>query len=530
MNAATEPMNTATPLVNPWKGLHFYTEEDRELFFGRGRETEEFLRLIQRDTLSVLFARSGLGKTSLLRAGVIPRLRKQDFLPVIVRIDYAESAPPPTGQIVAAILEAAPKANVEVESPEESGTSLRKGQYTLWEFFHRYRFWSKRNDLIIPVLILDQFEEAFTLGQSSPRLTSEFLVQLADLVENRMPQSVQSYFEAAGERPSFDTRAQNYKVVLSLREDYVPKLDSLQLIMPAVMRNRFALGPLDRERAVEVVRGAGGQWVSATVAQEIVAAVAGDTLALEPEASAYIPAAEIEPAYLSVMCAELFRHMTQQNKTKIDSGLVAAERGSILNDLYERSFAGLEPGTRVFVEDRLLTATGFRGSVPLAEARREGISISDLECLVNSRLLRFEDRLGTTHVELSHDLLTPIVRKSRDERWAAAKAEAEREEERRREAEFAAKAQAEAKERVAKRLKFFTVTAVVASVVAVVFAIVALYQRNLATQQEKIALQEKKIALSRYLATESYLNENFSPKLSLLLSSEAVFVSYHNLV
>ena len=115
----------------------------------------------------------------------------------------------------------------------------------------------------------------------------------------------------------------------------------------------------------------------------------------------------------------------EKNRDRLGSG--PAERGNILDALYERSFAGLDPSTRVFVEDRLLTAGGFRGSVPVAETGRESIVLSDLESLVNSRLLRLEDRLGTTHVELSHDLLTPIVSKSRDERWAAAKAEAERE-------------------------------------------------------------------------------------------------------
>src|SRR5262249_38620496 len=93
------------------------------------------------------------------------------------------------------------------------------------------------------------------------------------------------------------------------------------------------------------------------------------------------------------------------------------------------------PKTRLFIEDRLLTASGFRGTVPVAETKREDVPMTDLEMLVNRRLLRFEDRLGTTHVELSHDLLPRIVQKSRDTR----RAEAEREAERKREEEFRAK-------------------------------------------------------------------------------------------
>ena len=129
MSAAT-PLPSVQPalsprLVNPWKGLHFYTEEDHDLFFGRGQVTEEFLRLVQRDTLSVLFARSGLGKTSLLRAGVSPRLREEGFLPVILRVDYAASALPPARQIVDATLAAAAEVGIDVEKTGESVAASR---------------------------------------------------------------------------------------------------------------------------------------------------------------------------------------------------------------------------------------------------------------------------------------------------------------------------------------------------------------------------------------------------------------------
>ncbi|HXO25770.1 MAG TPA: hypothetical protein VOA80_00350 [Thermoanaerobaculia bacterium] len=422
--------------TNPWKGLHFYTEQDHDIFFGRGQETEELLRLIRRDTLSVLFARSGLGKTSLLRAGAIPRLREEGFLPVIVRLTYEASAPPPTRQIIDAVLAGAAAAGVDAERTDQSVSASWPGdrQDTLWEFFHGHQFWGQRNDPVFPVLILDQFEEVFTLGRDG-RHTAEFREELADLAENRMPRGVERRIEATGERLAFDTQTQSYRVVLSLREDFVPKLDLLRETMPAVMRNRFVLAPLDGARGVEVVRRAGGEWVSEAVAREIVTAVVGESGSREQSALAYAPGTEVEPAYLSVMCHELFQRMTELGRNEIGSDLVATEQGNILDAMYERSFKELDPKTRLFVEDRLLTASGFRGSVPLAEVKREGIPAADLDKLVDRRLLRFEDRLGTTHVELSHDLLTRIAQKSRGQRWA----EAEREANRKREAEYRAK-------------------------------------------------------------------------------------------
>ena len=60
---------------NPWLGLSSYSEETRAYFHGRDEEAAELARRVQRKLLTVLFGQSGLGKTSLLRAGLVPRLR-----------------------------------------------------------------------------------------------------------------------------------------------------------------------------------------------------------------------------------------------------------------------------------------------------------------------------------------------------------------------------------------------------------------------------------------------------------------------
>ena len=119
---------------------------------------------------------------------------------------------------------------------------------------------------------------------------------------------------------------------------------------------------------------------------------------------------EVEPAYLNVMCNELFERMVATGQSHITRELVAAEKGSILESLYERSLSGLDDSVRQFVEQHLVTPAGFRATLPVEEARREHISDADLQKLVDRRLLRFEDRLGTRHVELAHDLLTGLVR------------------------------------------------------------------------------------------------------------------------
>lgn len=397
------PASPLTQAQNPWPGLFWYTEEQAHLFFGREAEIEELLRLIQRETLTILFGRSGLGKTSLLRAGVFPRLRQEGCFPVVLRLNYSPQAASPVEQVKALTEAAASAGGIDIESAQNAAESE-----TLWEYFHRVHFWGPRNDRLTPVLVFDQFEEIFTLGNRGPE-EIDILEQLADLAENRVPAVVQQRVETSGERQSVEAGTPIYKIVLSLREDFVWRLDTLRPILPAIMRNRFALGPLDAARGLEIIRNAGKEWVTNEVAQDIIEAVIssrrGEGLSSAGE--------EVEPAYLNVMCNELFDRMVATGKTQITRELVAAEKGGILESLYARSMSGLDDSVRLFVEERLVTPAGFRATLPVEEAHRERITDADLQKLVNRRLLRFEDRLGTRHVELAHDLLTGLVEKSR---------------------------------------------------------------------------------------------------------------------
>src|ERR1700676_1926286 len=87
----------------PWLGLASFTEETQSYFYGREDEVAELARRVQRKLLTVLFGQSGLGKTSILRAGLVPRLRSQGYCPVYIRVDYAREAPETAEQIKQAI-------------------------------------------------------------------------------------------------------------------------------------------------------------------------------------------------------------------------------------------------------------------------------------------------------------------------------------------------------------------------------------------------------------------------------------------
>ena len=158
--AVPTPATETVDAQNPWPGLEAFKEEDHNFFHGRETEIEELHRLVQRERLTVLFGVSGLGKTSLLQAGLFPAMRNENVLPVRIRLNYSPGMPELSTQIEEAITREAAANNIE--APRFEGT--------LWESFHRQDadFWNQRNRVVIPLLVFDQFEEVFTRGRETP--------------------------------------------------------------------------------------------------------------------------------------------------------------------------------------------------------------------------------------------------------------------------------------------------------------------------------------------------------------------------
>jgi len=394
---------------NPWLGLASFTEETRAYFFGRDEEVAELSRRVQRKLLTVLFGQSGLGKTSILRAGLVPRLRGQGYCPVYVRIDYGRDSPEPAEQIKQAISRTAR------HSGEWTQSGVAVEGESLWEFLHH------RDDVLrdesgatlTPLLIFDQFEEIFTLAQTDEfgrARAARFIEELADLVENRPPKAVEAKLdldESGAEQ--FDFARSDYRVLIALREDYLAPLEGLKKAMPSISQNRLRLAPMTGEQALAAVVQPGKRLVTDEVAAAIVRFVAG---------GAELAHAEVEPSLLSLICRELNDARIAQGRDEISLDLLAGSHAGILTSFYERSLADQPPAVRQIIEDDLLTSSGFRENVAeeslVSRFDAVGAKPGALAVLVNRRLLRIEERLDVRRVELTHDVLCGVVKTSRD--------------------------------------------------------------------------------------------------------------------
>ena len=260
---------------NPWPGLEAFEENARAFFHGRDREAEKLLHHVLDAPVTVLYGRSGLGKTSLLRAGLFPLLRERHDLSAGLRALRAGARV--RRHCLASYINPC-VTRFEADVPD---AMLPSDEESLWEYLHRadFELWSARNYPLTPVIVLDQFEELFTLGERVPDLVEAFMNDLGDLAENRIPADLAARIEndeAVAAR--FHLRSHNYKLLISLREDFLPDLEGWRRLIPALGRSRMRLLPLQAGDAFDAVHKPAAHLMTDALARRVVGIIAGEDL------------------------------------------------------------------------------------------------------------------------------------------------------------------------------------------------------------------------------------------------------------
>jgi len=411
---------------NPWPGLDFFTEDAAAFFNGRERESLLLLNRILDAPLTVLFGKSGLGKTSLLQAGLFPKLRKHKIQPIYVRLNFAKNAPPPVAQIAQRFKAELSRSNIEAPpfQPNE----------TLWEYLHRreLELWRYDNWQITPILIIDQFEEVFTLTRYQDRDAVKDLINfLADLIENRVPADLDRQLESdAFNYKRFDFRSHRLKILLSFREDFLAQFETWKSAIPSLMQNRVRLEPMTYQQAIDAIykTASESKLVSREVAEKIVHLVEQSTTEIDmsndrSSGDALVRYATIEPTMLSLICHGLNEARKQKNRAEIDDVLLREERSqpkAIVEEFYNNVLKDLPDSENIkkFIEDELVTSHGYRKRCSKDDAINHGIREEHLRQLENKRLLHHIASDQVSWYELAHDLLTSVVVRSRDTRLA----------------------------------------------------------------------------------------------------------------
>ncbi len=417
-------MSEGLPVLDaehPWPGLFPYGEDAHAYFNGRERETVDLLRLVRRDALTLLYGQSGLGKSSLLRAGLFPKLREEALLPVYIRLDFRNRSLGLREQTWNILRSAMSAAGIDGRLPRDDES--------LWAYFHAadLELWDAGNRMVTPVLVFDQFEEIVQAGEErelAPRLDA-FMEELADLVENRIPAEITRQLELDPDKvAAIDFNALRFRCVVGFREDFLPDLEQRFTAHNLSTQSRLRITKMGEAQAMAAVERTGGKLVDREVAHRIVQFVSAAT---GRAAQRFV---EIEPALLSVVCFELNSRRLARSEARISADLLAGAQDQIIAEFYQRGVADLDPKVQSFIERELLTESGYRDSCALDDAvQRHGIPREALQALVDRRVLRQEERFGVLRVELTHDVLAPVVRERRDRRQALEASERDRQRE-----------------------------------------------------------------------------------------------------
>lgn len=168
---------TPAPRSSPYPGLTPFEEGDAAYFFGRDKDT----RLIAADLfaapLTVLYGASGVGKSSVLRAGVVPLLRQRnDVLPILF---WTWQSEPLTG-LKHAVADAFATERIGSERHLNYRDAVLQLEYEpLSEFLKKCATLAKRRLMIV----LDQFDEFALYHPADTKFVTQFAAatRLGDL-------------------------------------------------------------------------------------------------------------------------------------------------------------------------------------------------------------------------------------------------------------------------------------------------------------------------------------------------------------
>lgn len=420
-------MATATQTKRKrYPGSKPFTRDDETLFFGRDEDIAKLVTFIKVEKSTVLYGKSGLGKTSLLSAGVLPRLiNEHKYYVIPIRFgSYTEDNLKHPLDII----------EEEVARLDRRGTFLDKIEseaVSLWQ--HIKSLERTLPDRTTLLLVFDQFEELFTY----PEGVADFAEALADLLYSRIPKDFQRALRLATrkdpdlltvEECEFLESPVNLKVLMSIRSDRMSLLDRLSSHIPSILLNCYELNALSWAQAEDAIKGPtrkDGEFLSAP-------------FDYRPEALEKIlnylthnKTKPIESFQLQILCQHVEDNIVIANG---DTCVEADDLGDlemVYQNFYNNSIKKLGPEdeqlkAQVLIEEGLILEKERR-RMTLHEGQVESlynIGPDFLRRLADTHIIRSEPYSGGGYLyEISHDTLVPPILKAKASRYERQKEE-----------------------------------------------------------------------------------------------------------
>ncbi len=321
---------------NPWLGLLSYEDpiktKDKYVFCGRDNAISSLFAMIDNNLLVTLYGKTGIGKTSVLNAGVFPTLRSAGYLPISIRLGKFGSTKDISfsNRIVSAIEEEVKSISGTVDTiyPEYARLNNLKTDF-LWKYFCTSIFKNGEGKEIYPVIVLDQFEEIFI---KYPKDAELLLMQINALIDdNRELPETKGYSDTT-----------NFRFVFSIREDDLFYLEDVIDMnhLTDMKQNRYRLAPLSKQEASEVIM----------IGRECLKDGEEDEIANRIIRLAKDGGGMISTNILSLLCSQLYTQC--DGNISIDN--MTNESKNLLDAFYINCISHVSEHSRKYIEENLV--------------------------------------------------------------------------------------------------------------------------------------------------------------------------------
>jgi hypothetical protein len=370
----------------PYVGARPFKTDDREIFFGRIREAVEVADLWRRHRLTLLHGGAGVGKTSLLQAGVIPLLSDDavDVLPlghIAHRMTFPMAALPEQNLFTFALLSS--------WYPSESPTRI--SGLSVLDFLRKHGRTDRFGAPLPTLAAIDQAELLFRESDPHERHRQIFLDELVETVIGQP----------------------HLHLLVAVREDHIDEMLTLAERLGEDCCTTYALGSLDRGAAIEAVRrpldGTGhsfGTEIAEMLVDELRAIRApwghtGQTTSI------------IDPALLQLVCAGLWMDLPAE--TNMPAKNLAFEVDRVLTEFCTQALATVAADHRLPPSE---VGSWFRtafagqpsiGRVPEGPEHTQGIPNAVVRAVEDRHLIRARMQSGVRWYELQHPRLIGTI-------------------------------------------------------------------------------------------------------------------------
>lgn len=245
----------------PFVGLRPFEEESSHLFFGRRNQMNELLERLQSTRLVAVVGSSGCGKSSLVRAGLVPAL-KAGFLVksrAAWRVLVIKPGKAPIRHLAAAVLRDGGEGEEEPAAAEVAALEQEIRMAGAEAVLERLSGSAEKGDHNV-LLVVDQFEEIFRFGLHDKN--QELRDEAADFVSVLLALAEES--------------AHPVYVVLTMRADFIRDCDDIPDLPDALNRSLFLVPRLTREQFREAIEGP-VRWSDGSIANRLLDRLLNDS-------------------------------------------------------------------------------------------------------------------------------------------------------------------------------------------------------------------------------------------------------------